>query len=120
CGSGRTIALAYDEYGWDTGVVPIGNIGYVVETKMTTFNKLLCNTGDTTCTDTGAFSPATVNPVLENVDILIELPRPRVTFPGGCIPGTAPPANSPNGVCTLPLIVYHHGLGNSRGDMLAV
>ena len=53
------------------------------------------------------------------LDVLIALPQPgTAAFAGGCIPGAT--GNSPNGVCTLPLIVYRHGLNSSRAAMLGV
>src|SRR5207237_34858 len=73
------------------------------------FNKRRCNTGDTNCTDTGAFSPATVQPVVEPINVLIALPPPP--YNGSCAPPSA---------CSIPLLVFRHGIGGGRADMLRI
>jgi hypothetical protein len=110
------VATTLSTYGVDPAVTPNTDIGFIVEASVLTFNKLLCNPGDTTCTDTGAFSPPTVNPVAEPINALVALPAYASAGIGGCIPGTG--GNSPNGVCTVPLIVFRHGFGGSRQSML--
>jgi hypothetical protein len=117
CAAAPLVSTTLSSYGVDTtGVVPTADIGFIVEAPVVTFNKLLCNPGDTTCTDTGAFSPPTVNPVAEAINALVSLPAYGSAGIGGCVPGAT--GNSPNGVCTVPLIVFRHGFGGSRQSML--
>ena len=107
--SASTVDDAYSAYGVDKAVVPNGHVGYVIETVVPTFNKLRCNTGDTNCTDTGAFSAATVQPVVEPINVLIALPPPP--YNGSCAPPSA---------CSIPLLVFRHGIGGGRADMLRI
>src|SRR5204863_4003375 len=109
CASAPTVDAAYTAYGIATSV-PRSNVAFVVEAKVPTFSKLRCPSGDATCRDTGAFSPATVLPVVEPIDVLIALPAPPY---GTCTP-------SPTTVCTIPLLVFRHGLNGGRADMLRV
>ena len=113
--SSPSVTTAFTNYGIDSTVVPTTNIGTLTEAGITTYNKLRCKSGDTSCTDTGAFNP---NPdpnsaYRETITALIAAPQPNNY--GGCNPST-----SPNGVCTLPLIVFRHGLQSWRGAMLNV
>jgi hypothetical protein len=109
--STSTVADAFSAYGIDTGVVPSSHVAFVVDTVILTFNKLRCNPGDTTCNDTGAFNPATVAPVVEPINALIALPAPPY---GSCTPAL------PATICTVPLVVFRHGLSGGRADMLRV
>jgi hypothetical protein len=108
----QNIDTAFANYGLSTATFPDAHIGVVVDTSIVTFNKLLCNAGDTTCADTGAFNGAAVTPVAEPIKAVIALPPPP--FTGGCVPGQ----NA--AVCTVPLVVFRHGLGSWRGAMLAL
>jgi len=110
CASAPTVDAAYSAYGIATSV-PRTNVGFIVEAKVPTFSKLRCPAGDANCKDTGAFSPATVQPVVESIDVLIALPAPP--YVGSCTP-------SPTTVCTIPLLVFRHGLSGGRADMLRV
>jgi hypothetical protein len=109
CASAPTVDAAYSAYGIPTSV-PRSNVAFVVEAKVPTFSKLRCPAGDANCKDTGAFSPATVLPVVEPIDVLIALPAPPY---GSCTP-------SPTTICTIPLLVFRHGLSGGRADMLMV
>lgn len=106
------VAATLSAYGVDTTVVPNSDIGFIIEATVLTFNKLLCNPGDPTCQDTGAFSQPTTKPVLEAINALVTLPQPASANIGGCVPGVTA------AVCTVPLVIYRHGLGDSRRDML--
>ncbi|HUJ25285.1 MAG TPA: hypothetical protein VLW85_04650, partial [Myxococcales bacterium] len=117
---------AFAAYGIDATQVPVADIGTITDTQITTYNKLLCKSGDATCHDTGAFNP---NPdptsaFQETIDALVATPLPP--YVGGCIPGPGPAnggsgsGNSPIGVCNVPLIVFHHGFQDSRSAMLRV
>ena len=127
CAAAPLVATTLSAYGVnpDPTVVPSNSIGFIVEAPVLTFNKLLCNAGDTGCTDTGAFSGPTTNPVAEPINALISLPNygtvGATSTAAGCIPGPASlGGNSPNGVCTVPLVIYRHGLGDHRRDMLFI
>ena len=108
--TGAGIASLMSAYGLDA-TVPFGNIGTIVEATIVTFNKLQCNAGDTTCADSGAFTPANVNPVAEPINALVAVPKAPF---GTCIPGTTA------AVCNIPLVVFRHGLGGGRGQMLGI
>ena len=100
-----TVADVFAAYGVDTDLVPTGNIGSIVEATIITFNGL----NDAT----GAFRDLTkVAPTPEPITALISLPK--IPVPGSaCVPA----ANAP---CTVPLVVFRHGFGGGRGDMLPV
>ncbi len=108
--SAGDIPTVFSAYGVDTSTVPDTHVAFVVETAVVTFNKLLCNPGDTTCQDTGAFSPPNVQPVAEPINVLVALPPPPY---GSCVPSTTTQ-------CTIPLVIFRHGLGRGRADMLRV
>ena len=107
--SGQTINDAFSAYGIPA---PRSHVAYVIDTQIVTFNKLLCNTGDPDCTDTGAFSGPGVRPVLEPIKALIVLPAPPYGA-SHCTPGSVSP-------CTIPLVIFRHGLGGGRAQMLAL
>lgn len=107
-GADGTIAAVVASYGV-TGV-PTSNIFAVIDTTITTFNKLTCPAGATGCADTGAFTPGTVPPNPEPIRMLVALPAPPYN---GCTPGGAT-------VCTIPLVVFRHGFTSWRGTMLAL
>ena len=108
------VQATLSSYGVDPTVVPSSDIGFIVEAPVVTFNKLRCNAGDPSCVDTGAFSGPTTNPVAEPINALVALPQPGSAGIGGCIPGTTA------ALCTVPLVVFRHGLGGSRREMLLV
>jgi pimeloyl-ACP methyl ester carboxylesterase len=109
---------ALSAYGVDRTVVPNVHIGYVVETVVPTFNKLLCNAGDPNCKDTGAFGGgASATPVIEPIKVLIALPPPPYTLAAG---GACTPNTPPGTICSIPLIVFRHGIGGARNSMLKV
>ncbi|HEY6910243.1 MAG TPA: hypothetical protein VI356_12785 [Myxococcales bacterium] len=118
CATAPTVASAFSRYGMPP-TLPQSNVGFIVEATVPTFNKLQCNAGDTTCTDTGAFTPATVQPVAEPIVALVAVPPPPYPAAGGttCTPDLTV---NPPVLCTIPLAVFHHGLGRGRGDMLAI
>src|SRR5437762_7097475 len=100
--SNLTPAAAFTKYGVDPSV-PSSNINEILETKITTFNLL-----DPT---TGAFVP-TGTTTDETINVLIATPKsPNV-------PACAGPL-MPFGKCA-PLVVFRHGLGRGRADLLTV
>ena len=101
------VATTFSAYGIPA---PRSNVGYLIEAVIPTFNKLRCNAGDTTCKDTGAFSGPAVQPVVEPIRALIALPAPPY---GSCTPAAGAP-------CTLPLLIFRHGLAGGRAQMLAL
>ncbi|HEY6908537.1 MAG TPA: hypothetical protein VI356_04150 [Myxococcales bacterium] len=103
------IADVFAAYG--LSAAPGGNVFAVVDTTITTFDKLTCPAGASNCLDTGAFTPQEVPPVPEPVRMLLALPAPPYE---GCTPGKTAP------LCTVPLAVFRHGFGSWRGSMLAV
>lgn len=109
CSGTTTVADAFSAYGIPA---PKSHVGYVIDTQIVTFNKLLCNANDSTCTDTGAFSGPAVLPVIEPIKALIVLPPPPYGA-GNCVPGQGAP-------CTIPLVIFRHGLGGGRAQMLAL
>jgi hypothetical protein len=114
CTGAPTIVEAFQAYGVDSTAVPLADIGYIIETVVPTFNKLRCNAGDPNCSDTGAFGGgANAAPVVEPIKVLIALP---VTGASGCVPNQ-PSAGS---VCTVPLVIFRHGLGGGRVQMLGI
>ena len=104
-----TIQNVFDKYGVDTNgathTVPSGNIGAIVESTIPLINNL---------TDPrGVFSdPTKVPPVIEPAPVLIALPQlSNITnCPGGA--GVPP--------CIAPLVVFRHGIFDSRADMLSL
>ena len=115
-----SVAAALSAYGVDATPVPNAHIGYVVETVVPAFNKLLCNAGDPNCKDTGAFGGgASAVPVIEPIKVLIALPPPPYLLAAGgtCTPN---PAVTPPTTCSIPLIVFRHGIGGARNSMLKV
>jgi hypothetical protein len=94
---------AFAKYGVPTAV-PHTNIGAVLETQITTFNLI-----DPT---TGAFNPDPTKAASEPINVLIATPVGTNTN----IPACAGPLAA-FGKCS-PLLVFRHGLGRARGDML--
>ncbi len=97
-GAAGNIAAVFDKYGVDTTASApaladlTANIGIVVESKIYTYN--LINPG------TGAFS-SPLSPTLTPIDVLIAAPAHATPTP-------------------VPLVVFHHGLGDSRSSVLTV
>jgi len=94
---------AFAKYGVDPAAVPSANIHEVLETKITTFNLL--------DPATGAFNPAGTT-ADETINVLIATPQSGVV--AACASALAP-----FGKCA-PLVVFGHGIGRSRADMLTV
>ena len=109
CSTTTAVSDAFSAYGIPA---PNSHVGYLIDTRIVTFNKLLCNAGDPTCTDTGAFSGPAVQPVVEPINALIALPAPPYGT-GNCVP-------SATVQCTIPLVIFRHGLGGGRAQMLAL
>lgn len=109
--TGGTVADVLASYGVDTAAVPTSNVFAVVESTITTFDKLTCPAGVPGCVDTGAFTPAAVPPNPEQIPMLVALPAPP--YGGSCVPGPAQ-------VCTIPLAVFRHGFRGGRGDLFQV
>ncbi|MEO8705545.1 MAG: hypothetical protein ABI867_36280 [Kofleriaceae bacterium] len=101
-----TPAVAYAKYGYDATVVPSTNINEIIEVDMLTFNAL-----DEL---TGAFKSDPTMGVVEPIHVLIATPKVTNANVPAC---TGPLA--PFGKCA-PVMVFRHGLGGGRADMLAV
>ncbi len=97
-------AAAFSKYGVDPGV-PSGNINEILETKITTFNLL--------DPATGAFNAAGTT-ADESISVMIA--TPKVT--NANVPACAGPL-APFGKCA-PLVIFRHGLGRGRADLLLV
>jgi hypothetical protein len=99
-----TPAAAFAKYGTPA---PNGNINQVLETTITTFNLL-----DPT---TGAFKADPTQLVAEPINVLIATPKATspVATCAGPVAGLAPLKCSP-------LVVFRHGLGRGRADMLNI
>lgn len=99
-GCNGLIADVFAKYGVETGAsaAPTTGIGTIIEASIVTFNAL--------DPATGAFidltNPAN-KPAAEPITALISLPACTLTPP-----------------CTVPLVVFRHGFGSSRGAMLTV
>lgn len=101
----ETPAAAFTKYGVDA-VVPSSNIDQILEVDILTFNAL-----DPV---TGAFLADPTKAAMETIHVLIATPRasnPKVPL---CTGGLMP-----FGKCA-PMMVFRHGLGRGRVDMLAV
>ena len=101
-----TPGAAFTKYGVSASVVQSSNILEVIEARLPT-PKLLSDT-------TGAFDPNLLvpgaSPPIDVIPALIVVPDPaKVTIPA--CPGSAT-------VKCAPLVVFHHGLNGSRGQML--
>ena len=97
------LATLFGDYGLDTTIVPSTHIGKVIEAQIKTYNML----SDTT----GAFNPTPQLTGNETITALISLPS--LATLSGCNPAVGQ-------LCTIPLVVYRHGLGGGRGDMLTL
>lgn len=89
-----TPAAAFTKYGVDPTKVPKSHIQEVLETTIATFNLL--------DPATGAFR-ADQTPAAETIQVLIAVPK---------LPGLPP--------LVAPMMIFRHGLGGGRADMLAV
>lgn len=99
-----TPAEAFARYGIDPSVVPDADLAEVIDTTVPTINLL----SDTT----GAFDPSQRTP--EILKTLIAVPNPAV------VPACPTGGPFPSGALCAPLVIFHHGLGASRGSMLTV
>ncbi len=102
----ETPAAAFTKYGVDAAVVPSSHIDEILEADIVTFNAL--DPG------TGAFLADPTLAVAEQIHVLIA--TPKVADPK--VPACAGPL-APFGHCA-PLMVFRHGLGGGRADMLTV
>jgi len=100
-----TAAAAFSKYGVDASTVANSNIAEVIETTITTFNLI--------DPATGAFNP-TGTTADETINVLIA--RPAAT--NANVPACAG-ALAPFGKCS-PMVVFRHGLGGGRANMLQV
>ena len=98
---------AFAKYGVDPAVVPFGQIGGIMEFDIPTVNAL--------DPITGAFMADPTHGTVENIHVLMSLPNPAVTIPP-CT-GALLAAGVPR---CAPLVVFRHGLGGGRADMLTV
>jgi hypothetical protein len=99
------VLAAFDTYGVSPAI-PSGNIDQVIEAKIVTYNLL-----DPT---TGAFNPAGPQP--EFIDVLIATPKAAAAP----LCSGAMAAFGGAGIHCAPLMVFRHGLGRGRADMLLV
>jgi hypothetical protein len=97
-------AAAFAKYGVDPDLAPSINIQEILETDITTFNLL-----DPV---SGAFNPA--GPADETIHVLISVPKTAPACAGAMAGFTAA------GKTCAPLMVFRHGLGGGRADMLTV
>ena len=101
-----TPAAAFAKYGVDAPKVPLNNIDEILETDIVTFNAL--------DPATGAFLADPTKAVPETIHVLIATPSAANPKVPAC---TGPLAVF--GKCA-PLMVFRHGLGRGRADMLSV
>jgi hypothetical protein len=101
-----TARAAQIKYGVPANI-PRSNISEVLETTITTFNLL--------SPSTGAFDPTSTT-ANETVNVLIATPLPI----GGPVQACTGPlaALGAAGLSCAPMVVFRHGLGRGRGDML--
>ena len=105
----RTPAEVFTKFGVlgsGPGAVPSGNIDEILEVDITTFNAL--------DPITGAFLADPTKAAPEPIHVLIATPKPDNASIPACTDALAP-----FGKCA-PLMVFRHGLGGGRADMLAV
>ena len=113
--SSLTAAAAFAKYGVPPTVVNgtggnnnAANISEIAETTITTFNLL--------DPATGAFKSDPTTLVPETINVMIAFPKAS-TVPA-CPGGSANPLSA-FGACS-PLVVFRHGLGRGRADMLTI
>jgi hypothetical protein len=80
----------------------------VLETTITTFNLL--------SPATGAFNPNPAQALAETIQVLIATPKTGVTCTGALAGLSGPPLN----INCSPMVIFRHGLGRGRADMLAI
>jgi hypothetical protein len=106
----RTPAEAFTKYGVDAAVVPgtgtADNIDEILEVDITTFNAL--------DPATGAFLADPTEAAAETIHVLIATPKVTNAKVPACTGALAP-----FGKCA-PMMVFRHGLGRGRADMLTV
>ena len=102
----ETPTAAFTKYGVDPAAVPFGNIHEVLETDITTLNAL--------DPATGAFLADPTQGASEQIHVLIVTPQAGNPNIPACTGGL-----TPFGQCA-PLMVFRHGLGRGRADMLTV
>jgi dienelactone hydrolase len=101
--SNLTPAQAFAKYGVDGSVVPSSNVHEILETKITTFNLLDPMTGAFNASGTTAD---------ETINVMIATPQAgNVSACSGAL--------TPFGKCA-PMVIFRHGLGGGRADMLTV
>ncbi|MDB4956965.1 MAG: hypothetical protein JWO36_4534 [Myxococcales bacterium] len=102
----RTPSAAFTRFGVDTARVPSTNINEIIELDIQTLNAL--------DPITGAFLPDPTQGALETIHVLIATPKVANTQVPACTGALAL-----FGKCA-PLMVFRHGLGGGRADMLTV
>jgi hypothetical protein len=102
-------AAAFSKYGADAAVIPNANIAEVIETTITTFN-LLDNL-------TGAFNPAGTT-ADETINVMIARPSAANVNLTNCSGQLA--AFGALGIKCSPMVIFRHGLGGGRANMLQV
>jgi len=102
----ETPAQAFTKYGVDQTVVPSSNIDEVLEIDIDTLNAL--------DPQTGAFLSDPTQGAVEQIHVIIATPKATNPNVPACTGGLAP-----FGKCS-PMMVFRHGLGGGRADMLTV
>jgi len=90
------------------GHVPLDNIDEILEVDITTFNLL--------DPATGAFNPDVTKVAAESIHVLIATPKPAAA------PACPTDQNNPLSAFNkcAPMVVFRHGLGRGRADMLLI
>ncbi len=108
----ETPAAAFNEYGVDVTLAPSSHIHEILETNIVTLNLL--------DPASGAFLSNPANAAAEVIKVLIATPlqsNANLTACPGAL-GAAPPNGF--GLKCAPMVVFRHGLGGGRADMLTL
>ncbi|HEY3803548.1 MAG TPA: hypothetical protein VGL61_13110 [Kofleriaceae bacterium] len=106
----ETATTAFQRFGVDATQVPLASIGSVFEFDIDTLNAL-----DPL---TGAFLSDPTTAATEQIHVLMALPAPTNPNIPACT-GAAAPLGA-LGLKCAPLMIFRHGLGGGRADMLTV
>ncbi|HZZ86427.1 MAG TPA: hypothetical protein VFE30_17990 [Anaeromyxobacteraceae bacterium] len=109
-GGNKPVSAAFDKYGIDPAFVSAhsASIAAVIETQIATFNLL--------DPATGAFNPDPTQLQGEVINVLMALPSATAAAVPACAGSFA--ALGTAGLKCPPLVIYHHGLADSRAEML--
>ncbi len=104
----ETPVAAFTKYGVDQSRVPLANIGQVLEVDITTFNAI--------DPATGAFLADPTQAAPETIHVLITTPKAG----NANVPACTGEAAGLSPLKCSPLMIYRHGLGRGRADMLTL